>query len=176
MSPKKGSRPAAPQPLEDDIETGYGAPPPMPAPGAYAEDEGETQFPGAAGQSGSYDDEPPTDIPDKVVDETEIEPSEAEHGPLGLLWVREGMRRGKAYLVKDGCRIGREEGDIALDDPKVSEPHAKIKYEETGFVIVDFLSKNGTHVNGKKIAAVTPLKENSIVKIGDTIFVFKILD
>ena len=72
--------------------------------------------------------------------------------------------------------MGRKSGDLILDDPKVSNPHAKFKFENDAFEIWDFGSKNGTFVNGERIRSATKLKENDEVKIGDITFVLKVLD
>jgi len=99
---------------------------------------------------------------------------QVETGVLGLLWVKEGRRRGKVYIVRDDTEIGRG-GDVVLDDPKVSSHHAKFRLENGQFVIWDLASRNGTFVNGERIWAATPLKENDEIKVGETVFVFKVL-
>jgi len=48
--------------------------------------------------------------------------------------------------------------------------------EKDEYILVDFHSKNGTFVNGERIKAETTLKENDTVKVGDVVFVLKILD
>lgn len=109
-------------------------------------------------------------------DETELYDDFGDEGMLALLWIKDGRRRGRTYSVKDGFDIGREDQDIILDDPKVSSHHAGFKLEDEGFEIWDYRSKNGTFVNGERIKAATLLKENDEIKIGDTTFVFKILE
>jgi len=94
---------------------------------------------------------------------------------LGILWVKEGKHRGRIYKVREITIIGRTQGDVLLPDPKVSNPHAKLTLEEGRFVLWDFGSKNGTFVNGERVRSATPLKENDIIQIGDTIFVLKLL-
>lgn len=96
---------------------------------------------------------------------------------MAILWVKKGRRRGFIHHVKDGATVGRDDGDIVMDDPKVSNPHARFRLndEEDGFVLWDFGSKNGTYVNDEKITAATPLNENDVVKIGDTEMVLKVL-
>ena len=104
--------------------------------------------------------------------------TEVEYMPtaaIGILWVKSGNRRGQILKINDGDIIGRSEGNVILDDPKVSNPHAKFTVEENQFVLWDFGSKNGTYVNGERIRAATELNENDEIKIGDTIFVFKFL-
>ena len=127
------------------------------------EDEGETELPGRGRE-----------------DFTEIE--DAVTPVLGLLWVKEGRRRGKYYPIKHSTVIGREvdglikKDGLVLDDPKVSSMHAKFTLEGDDFVLWDLGSSNGTFLNGKKIREATFLEENDLVKIGDTVFVLKLLE
>ena len=78
--------------------------------------------------------------------------------------------------------IGREvdglikKDGLVLDDPKVSSMHAKFTLEWDDFVLWDLGSSNGTFLNGKKIREATVLEENDLVKIGDTVFVLKLLE
>ena len=173
-----GRRPAPPAPLsEDDLPTDLGA---VPARGFGSPDDEETEL-GARrrGRPLDEDDLEPTELgvgargaDDTVLDDLQ----DVTTGPLAMLWVKDGRRRGHISKVKEGAVIGRKDGDLILDDPKVSNPHAKFTIEDKGFVVWDFGSKNGTYVNGERIRAATPLKENDLVKIGDTTFVFKVLE
>lgn len=172
----RASRPPQPRPLdaEDEMPTDLG-----PAtPGGW-DDEAPTEI-GPARRRGGFldlDDEEPTELGRYAAgDVTELDVSAGEEGLLGILWVKEGRRRGRIYKIKDGTIIGRTQGDLVLDDPKVSNPHAKFTVEEGQFVLWDFGSKNGTYVNGERIRAATPLKENDLIKIGDTLFVLKVLE
>ncbi len=92
-----------------------------------------------------------------------------------LLWAKEGPKRGNIYPIRRSIVIGRKEG-LILDDPTVSSMHAKFALEEGKLVVWDLGSSNGTYVNGKRIRGATMLKENDLIKIGDTIFVVKLLD
>jgi len=172
-------RPPEPTPLsEDDLPTDLGFR--QPSPGVpYTDDEAPTDLGPGRYQKGRFldvDDEEPTELgrQSRIEDVTELDI--VPTGLLGLLWVREGNRRGKIYQIKDGTTVGRREGDVILDDPKVSNPHAKFRIENDGFVIWDLASKNGTFVNGERIRAATPLNENDTIKIGDTVFVLKLLE
>lgn len=100
---------------------------------------------------------------------------EEKIGPLAILWVKSGARRGQIYKIDANTIIGRKEGQLLLEDPKVSNPQAKFTLENNEFVLWDFASKNGTFVNGERIRGATALKENDEVKFGDTVFVFKML-
>jgi hypothetical protein len=174
-------RPGVPQPLEDDLPTdfgmGGGTGPTMP-PGNGGE-EGETELPANRRNRREvmdYDEEEETDLPrhEPEEDMTELESPIAP--VLGLLWVKEGARRGKYYPIKHGTVIGRKDGSLILDDPKVSGRHAKFTIENDEFVIWDLGTSNGTMVNGKKIRQATVLSENDLVKIGDSVFVIKLLE
>lgn len=71
----------------------------------------------------------------------------------------------------DRLRIGNyaRGRDITLDDNKVSKTHAMLFVDDDGASIVDLLSTNGTHVNGKKIAD-SDLREGDVINIGKTRF------
>jgi hypothetical protein len=167
--------------LEDDLPTnlgfGSGTTAPTAAPGG---DEGDTEIPASrrasAGRAPDFDDEEETNLGRAAVEEDVTELEEVTTPVLGLLWAREGMRRGKYYPIKNGTVIGRKEGDLILDDPKVSGTHAKFRIENDQFVIWDMASANGTMVNGERIREATILEENDQIKIGESVFVIKLLD
>lgn len=170
-------RPPVPQPLEDEMPTDLGDN----QPNRYApfnEDDAPTDLGQARRPGGRFldiDDEEATELGRRAIDdvtELDIVPT----GLLGILWVRDGNRRGQIYKIKDGIVLGRNQGDLFIDDPKVSNPHAKFTVEEKQFILWDFGSRNGTFVNGERIRAATPLKENDTIKVGDTVFVIKVLE
>ena len=175
------SRPPAPPGLEeDDMATNIGnVPVPLMAYAASMDNgEAPTEIPGGSGRGRmmDFEEDEKTEIGKGRRggdDETQIEFEDT--GVQAILWVKEGDRRGHTYKVKDGTVVGRKDGDLVLDDPKVSNPHAKFVFENDSFVVWDFGSKNGTFVNAERIRAATPLKENDTIKIGDTLFVIKIL-
>ena len=175
-------RPQQPRPLsEDELPTDLGVGQPA-APGFVPGGEGaegETEIPAHRVRKNflDYDEEEETQMGRLASgDVTEIESSAAQDGPFGILWVKEGHRRGHIYKIKENSTVGRKDGDLILDDPKVSSMHAKFTYESGHFVVWDFGSANGTFVNGKRIRQATPLNENDLVKIGDTAFIVKLLD
>lgn len=94
---------------------------------------------------------------------------------MGFLIIKRGGRRGKVFTLSGETTIGRKNAHIILNDPKVSELHAKIGLRGGNFVIVDVLSKNGTFVNGERIQGERVLQENDEIRIGDTTMVLKIL-
>ena len=65
-------------------------------------------------------------------------------------------------------RIGGEDLDVALDDPKLSRNHATITRLGVIVEIRDHDSRNGTFVNGTRVKART-LRPGDILRIGDTL-------
>lgn len=170
--PEAGGRPAAPVPLdEDDLATDLGGGPPRRF--DYEEDEPTDLGAGRSGR-GFLDEEEVTDLRrGGREDVTEID--EMETGALAILWVKDGQRRGRIHRIQDGTLVGRTQGDVVLDDPKVSNPHARFRFEDNQFVLWDFGSRNGTYVNGERIRAATPLNENDEIRMGNSVFVMKTL-
>jgi DNA-binding response OmpR family regulator len=76
--------------------------------------------------------------------------------------------------------IGRwEDNDVVIDDRWVSRYHAQVRREGNEYVVQDLGSKNGTFVNGRRIAApavladgdeiqVTPMVKLTFVDYGST--------
>jgi hypothetical protein len=179
-----------PTPLDDE-ETDFGGrtAPTMPPSGrGYGgggrgnADEGVTEIPRARGGRGVLDfgEEEETALPNRRGrDDDDIDKTELIEQPTGtecMLWVKDGPRRGKFYGVKHGTVVGRKEGALLLEDPKVSARHAKFTVEDDDFVVWDLASGNGTYVNDKKIRGATTLNENDTIKIGETLFVVKFLE
>lgn len=170
-------RPISPPSLGEmeDMPTdlGFGG---QPGRGGYNTDDEPTQL---KGKRPLDPDEDITNVGSKknLDDETIVEFKKID-GPEAILWVKEGTRRGKIYpLARERLTIGRQTGNIVLNDPKVTRAqHAIIAFKDNHFAIIDSLSENGTWVNGEKITSETTLKENDVIKIGDTIFVLKVLE
>lgn len=166
--------PPAPPPLDDELPTDpWGG---RERPAYVAHDEEETDIGIRARVYEEEDDL--TQFPDQgpgAWDEDHTVVERAEKGMLGFLVVKEGMRRGQVHRIHDGTTIGRDQARIILRDPKVSKPHAKFTIADDQFTVWDFGSSNGTFVNGERIREATPLNENDVIKIGDTVFVLKTL-
>jgi hypothetical protein len=94
-----------------------------------------------------------------------------------LLRVEEHLKkRGPASSEEaDRLRIGsfKRGRDILVEDDKVSRTHAMIFVDDEGASIVDLLSTNGTHVNGKKVGD-ADLKDGDLVHIGKTRFIIRL--
>ncbi len=67
--------------------------------------------------------------------------------------------------------IGRgPECDVVIKDPKASRRHCQLSKTESAFVLEDLGSRNGTYVDGSRIAGPVNLKPNQAFKAGDTVF------
>lgn len=91
-----------------------------------------------------------------------------------LLLLEENATLDTIVLKKITTIVGRERGDILLDDPEVSSSHCQIQRIAGTYHIFDLNSTNGTHLNGEKIAKST-LKPNDLIKIGKHTFKFEFL-
>lgn len=71
-------------------------------------------------------------------------------------------------------RMGREPGSTILfsgDEAKVvSTRHAELRFEGGGWVVADLGSRNGTYLNGRRLAAnaPTPLKVGDVIRMGES--------
>ncbi|MCU7938795.1 MAG: FHA domain-containing protein [gamma proteobacterium symbiont of Bathyaustriella thionipta] len=59
----------------------------------------------------------------------------------------------KDYDLKEGrTSIGRSpDSDIVIENPSVSNEHARLNFDQHHFFLTDLRSSNGTFLNGKKI-------------------------
>lgn len=103
--------------------------------------------------------------------------------PLAWLIVKAPpAHRGAVLPVQPNQVIGRE-GDIRWDDPSLSRQHARFTLEPPAdqpdsaplFHIWPFGPTHPVYVNGQPVRGATPLQENDEIRLGETLFVFKVL-
>ena len=83
-----------------------------------------------------------------------------------LLWMEGEEIKGRWTLDQPATSIGRwEDNEVIIDDRWVSRYHAQIRREGEKQVIHDLDSKNGTFVNGRRIAAPTVLKDGDEIQV-----------
>ena len=71
--------------------------------------------------------------------------------------------------------LGRDEASIVwIDDALVSRRHARIVIDESGGVLEDLNSTNGTYVSGKRIEAPRELADEDQITIGPASMIFRI--
>ena len=85
-----------------------------------------------------------------------------------VLIMREGDLAGQSWTIKkDVFSIGRGgECDLTLPERQVSRTHVKILKDNGRYLLQDLGSKNGTHLNGKKVESITvPLLDGDEIQI-----------
>jgi adenylate cyclase len=91
-----------------------------------------------------------------------------------LAWLEgsDGERR----LIRGSCSIGRSaSSQVALSSDKVSRRHALIQVQrEKEFWLVDFGSRNGTYLNGRRIIQPSRLHSHDRISIGPFELVFRV--
>ena len=83
----------------------------------------------------------------------------------------------REVLLEDGdpVTIGRSpENALQLPEPKLSRRHARIEWDELGFLLKDLHSSNGTWLNRRRIASDRLLQGDEIRLGGVTIQVLKL--
>lgn len=77
----------------------------------------------------------------------------ASQGEKAIILITRGSHKGSRFLVtKDVVTIGRSvDSDIFLDDVTVSRNHATVLKSDSGFVLNDAGSLNGTYVNNVSV-------------------------
>lgn len=82
----------------------------------------------------------------------------------------EGDRPGTRSLLTSETTIGRDSGCLVrIDDPLVSKLHARVWLHESGWVVEDLGSTNGTLLNGAPLAAPALLGVGDRLQVGYTV-------
>src|SRR5262245_53409047 len=91
----------------------------------------------------------------------------------GLLVVTRGPNAGsRLALTKPTTTVGRHpESDIFLDDITVSRRHAELDRTESGFVLRDVGSLNGTYLNRERVEE-APVRNGDELQVGKFKLVF----
>ena len=86
---------------------------------------------------------------------------------LPLLIGQVGPLNGQKWVISDELIIGRgSECQVVISDRQVSRFHAQLTHHQNHSVeITDLGSKNGTFLNGKKVAGTLAVKEGDQIKI-----------
>jgi len=85
--------------------------------------------------------------------------------------MRAGPNAGKIFPLEGAeITIGRDSSNaISINDAEVSRRHAKLLRQETGYILEDLGSTNGTFVNGKRISAPCVLQGGETIGFGEGI-------
>lgn len=87
------------------------------------------------------------------------------------LVIHEGAGAGSELPVDGEIILGREQAiaDLVIEDPGVSRRHARVLAHNSGVIVEDLGSSNGTYVNGERISGPVELGAGDELQIGDTV-------
>lgn len=89
---------------------------------------------------------------------------------LHLKIVEPPERRGRTFEMADEMTIGRATGcAVSIDDPLISQLHARLFRRDGQYFIEDLGSTNGTFLNRKKVGGPIPVAVNDRLSMGDTV-------
>jgi pSer/pThr/pTyr-binding forkhead associated (FHA) protein len=100
---------------------------------------------------------------------------EASGGPLAVLLIRKGKRKGERIPVKTPVvNIGRGEyNDVVLPDASISADHAKLQLKEGIWVLTDLGSTNGSRVDGQPVRGDIGLSPGAELVLGEVVLLFE---
>lgn len=67
-----------------------------------------------------------------------------------ILRINDGPQRGQRTVVFSGMVLGRKEGDLKIDDQKLSVRHAQIEFKNNEWLLIDLNSANKIKVNDQR--------------------------
>ena len=89
---------------------------------------------------------------------------------MEVVFVEERPIEGAQRQVRAGMTVGRAGADFELADPEVSRRHAVFHQVDSGIGVEDLGSRNGTHVNERRIEGITALSDGDRVRFGNTVW------
>lgn len=104
-----------------------------------------------------------------------VEEPDTIRGPY--LVVSAGPDRGEIFpLWGERTTIGRASRDatweVRLTDRAVSRPHAQLERTESGYLLLDLNSANGTQLNDVPVEHPLSLHNGDVISVGETRLVF----
>ena len=86
------------------------------------------------------------------------------------LYALQGPLKGRSFPLEGSASLGRDQGDIVLQDSLTSQPHASLKINSQNQIfLTDLNSKNGTFIGSESIDEVE-LKEGMVFRVGGSQF------
>lgn len=87
-----------------------------------------------------------------------------------LVIVDPAAAAGQRFAVSGTLSIGRAAGcEITLDDTFISQVHARVSKGQSGVVVEDLGSTNGTYLNRKKVTAPVVVQSGDVIQVGSTV-------
>lgn len=100
---------------------------------------------------------------------------------MATLIVVDGPAEGAKFALEQHriVMIGREANcTFQILDPRMSRRHMQVKLDDATnrHTAVDFESKLGVEINGRKIDGETPLSDSDIIRVGDSAILYSVND
>jgi hypothetical protein len=87
-----------------------------------------------------------------------------------LVQIEQGRRVGTTRISSDLLTIGRDPGcDLVLAHARISRLHARIEAAESGHVLIDLNSTNGTVVAGQRVRGAIRLRSGDSIKLAEEV-------
>jgi pSer/pThr/pTyr-binding forkhead associated (FHA) protein len=87
---------------------------------------------------------------------------------LPAVVVKTGPKAGRRLGLEHEVCIGRQDGDLVLEDPEVSRRHAVLRRSGGSVIVEDLSSTNGTFVNGERIRSPRTVRPGDELRVGRT--------
>jgi FHA domain len=87
---------------------------------------------------------------------------------LPTVVVKTGPEAGRRVELDLEVAIGRQDGELVVEDPEVSRRHAVLRRSGGSVVVEDLDSTNGTFVNGERIRSPITVRPGDQVRVGRT--------
>ena len=98
-------------------------------------------------------------------------PAKGKHAAPVLRLLAPPELKGRTYPVAQEITLGRAAGcQVTIDDTYASQLHARVYITDGATWVEDLGSTNGTHVNGRRLAAPVQLATGDRLQIGSTVF------
>ena len=92
---------------------------------------------------------------------------------MATIHVIQGPDKGRTFdLPAAEAVLGRQSGDLQLNDPTVSRQHARLMPSNGMWMIEDLGAANGTYLNGVRLRRTQRLSQGDQIRIGATLLVF----
>jgi pSer/pThr/pTyr-binding forkhead associated (FHA) protein len=114
----------------------------------------------------------------KFLGELQLAIDEGTKNPITRAVLLIPGKNGNTNVVKlrrDATILGRDKGDILIDDTEISATHCQVQCIHGTFHLFDMNSTNGTFLNGERVVK-AKLSHGDIVKVGKTSMVFELQD
>lgn len=73
---------------------------------------------------------------------------------------------GREFVLRPGENVLGRQGDIVLDDSRISRRHAVVTVLDSGLTVADLGSTNGTKLDGNPIAGSAPVAQGAVISLG----------